>query len=137
MVFPLVMFLLLNQSPGTEEGWGIPMATDIAFSLAILNILGKRAPLSLKILLTALAIVDDLAAVLVIVIFYSSGIHWMLILYAMLPLALLFFLAQRGIYVKYLSIISAIVVWFLFLGSGIHPTIAGVLMAFTIPIGKK
>lgn len=137
MVFPLVLFLILNQSFETEKGWGIPMATDIAFTLAILKVLGNRVPLSLKIFLTAFAIVDDLGAVLIIAIFYSSGIDWMLILYAMIPLALLFYLAYRGIYIKYLSICIAIVIWFLFLGSGIHPTIAGVLMAFTIPIRQK
>ncbi|CAM3355487.1 Na+/H+ antiporter NhaA [Zobellia roscoffensis] len=137
MVFPLCLFLLLNNSPETISGWGIPMATDIAFTLAILKILGNRVPLSLKIFLTAFAIVDDLGAVLIIAIFYSTGIDWWLILYAMLPLALLFYLSYRGIYHKYLSFFIGIVVWFLFLGSGIHPTIAGVLMAFTIPIRQK
>ncbi|MDT7828789.1 Na+/H+ antiporter NhaA [Pricia sp. S334] len=137
VVFPLGLFLFLNQSPETVNGWGIPMATDIAFTLAILKILGNRVPLSLKIFLTAFAIVDDLVAVLVIAIFYSSGIDWLMIGYAMIPLAILFFLSYRGFYLKYLSIAFAVVVWFLFLKSGIHPTIAGVLMAFTIPIGQK
>ncbi|GJM29618.1 MAG: Na(+)/H(+) antiporter NhaA [Cyclobacteriaceae bacterium] len=137
MIFPLVIFLVLNRSAETANGWGIPMATDIAFTLAILKILGNRVPLSLKIFLTAFAIVDDLGVVLVIALFYSSGIDWWLILYAMLPLALLFFLSHRGIYIKYLSISIAIIIWFLFLGSGIHPTIAGVLMALTIPIRQK
>ncbi|MCM4172352.1 Na+/H+ antiporter NhaA [Arenibacter sp. TNZ] len=137
MLFPLALFLVLNNSPETADGWGIPMATDIAFTLAILKILGNRVPLSLKIFLTAFAIVDDLGAVLIIALFYSSGIDWWLILYAMIPLALLFFLAHRGVYIKYLSISIAIIIWFLFLGSGIHPTIAGVLMAFTIPIRQK
>lgn len=137
MLFPLAVFLVFNSSPETAHGWGIPMATDIAFTLAIVRILGKRVPLSLKIFLTAFAIVDDLGAVLVIAIFYSSGIDWLLILYAMIPLALLFFLSYRGVYFKYLSIGIAIVVWYLFLKSGIHPTIAGVLMAFTIPIRQR
>ena len=137
IIFPLGVFLLLNQSPETANGWGIPMATDIAFTLAILKLLGNRVPLSLKIFLTAFAIVDDLGAVLVIAIFYSSGIDWLLVLYAMIPLATLFYLSYRGLYFKYLSIVFAVVVWFLFLKSGIHPTIAGVLMAFTIPIRQK
>lgn len=137
IVFPLALFLVLNQSPETEIGWGIPMATDIAFTLAILKILGNRVPLSLKIFLTAFAIVDDLGAVLVIALFYSSGIDWLLVLYGMIPLGILFFLSYRGFYLKYLSIVFAVVVWFLFLKSGIHPTIAGVLMAFTIPIRQK
>ena len=137
IIFPLGVFLLLNQSPETANGWGIPMATDIAFTLAILKLLGNRVPLSLKIFLTAFAIVDDLGAVLVIAIFYSSGIDWLLVLYAMIPLAILFYLAYQGQYFKYLSIVFAVIVWFLFLKSGIHPTIAGVLMAFTIPIRQK
>jgi len=137
IVFPLGLFLFLNQSPETANGWGIPMATDIAFTLAILKMLGNRVPLSLKIFLTAFAIVDDLGAVLVIALFYSSGIDWLMILYAMIPMAILLYLSYRGLYFKYLSIIFAVVVWFLFLKSGIHPTIAGVLMAFTIPIRQK
>ncbi|MCG2462331.1 Na+/H+ antiporter NhaA [Flavobacteriaceae bacterium F89] len=137
MLFPLVLFLVLNNSSETVNGWGIPMATDIAFTLAILKILGDRIPLSLKIFLTAFAIVDDLGAVLVIAIFYSTGIDWLLIMYAMIPLALLLYLSYRGIYSKYLWITIAVIIWFLFLKSGIHPTIAGVLMAFTIPIRQK
>ncbi|SDE98764.1 sodium/proton antiporter, NhaA family [Pricia antarctica] len=137
IVFPLGLFLLLNRSPDTANGWGIPMATDIAFTLAILKILGNRVPLSLKIFLTAFAIVDDLGAVLVIALFYSSGIDWLMILYAMIPLGILFLLSSRGLYFKYLSVVFAVIVWFLFLKSGIHPTIAGVLMAFTIPIRQK
>ncbi len=137
IVFPLAMFLVLNQSPETVDGWGVPMATDIAFTLAILKLLGDRVPLSLKIFLTAFAIVDDLGAVVVIALFYSSGIDWLLVLYAALALAALLFLSYRDFYLKYVSIVIAIVVWFLFLKSGIHPTIAGVLMAFTIPIRQK
>ncbi len=137
IIFPLGLFLLLNQSPETTSGWGIPMATDIAFTLAILKMLGNRVSLSLKIFLTAFAIVDDLGAVLVIALFYSSGIDWLMIVYAMIPLAILFYLGYRGLYYKYLSVVFAVIVWFLFLKSGIHPTIAGVLMAFTIPIRQK
>lgn len=134
MAVPLLLFLLLNTSAETTAGWGIPMATDIAFSLAILKLLGDRVPLSLKIFLTAFAIVDDLGAVLVIAIFYSEGINWLLILYAAIPLLILFFLSFRGIYSKYVTVIFGIIIWILFLKSGIHPTIAGVLIAFTIPI---
>ena len=137
MIVPLALFLILNQSPETIDGWGIPMATDIAFTLAILKLLGNRVPLSLKIFLTAFAIVDDLGAVLIIAVFYSEGINWFLILYAALPLLLLFILSYRGFYSKYLTFILGIIIWFLFLKSGIHPTIAGVLIAFTIPIRQK
>ena len=137
MVVPLSLYLLLNKNPETIDGWGIPMATDIAFSLAILQTLGKRIPLSLKIFLTAFAIVDDVGAVLVIAIFYSTNISWMLILIAMVMLIFLFILARRGIYAKYLILIFGIIIWILFLKSGIHPTVAGVLLAFTIPIRQK
>ena len=137
MVIPVGLFLLLNNNPETLDGWGIPMATDIAFSLAILNLLGKRVPISLKVFLTAFAIVDDLGAVLVIAIFYSSGIEWALLAYAAGLLVILFTLSYWRIYSKYLFALSGLVVWFLFLKAGIHPTIAGVLMALTIPIRQR
>ncbi len=137
MIFPLMLFLFLNDSPETAQGWGIPMATDIAFTLAILKLLGNRVPLSLKIFLTAFAIVDDLGAVMVIAIFYSGGVDWLLILYSLIPLLILSFLGFKGIYSKYWTIILGIVIWVLFLKSGIHPTIAGVLVAFTVPIRQK
>jgi len=137
MIFPLLIFLFLNDSPQTSQGWGIPMATDIAFSLAILKLLGNRVPLSLKIFLTAFAIVDDLGAVIVIAIFYSSGVDWSLILYSLIPLFALSYLGYKGVYNKYLTVILGFVIWVLFLKSGIHPTIAGVLVAFTVPISQK
>ena len=113
------------------------MATDIAFSLAILNLLGRAVPLSLKIFLTAFAIVDDLGAVMVIAIFYSTGINWTLIGISLALLGLLFFLSYRDYYNRYLTSLLGIIIWVLFLKSGIHPTIAGVLLAFTIPIRQK
>jgi len=137
VIVPIIVYLVLNQNPETVKGWGIPMATDIAFALAILSLLGKRVPLSLKIFLTAFAIIDDIAAVLVIAIFYSVSIKWMLILYALLLVLFLGFLTIKGKYSKELSIPVAVIVWLLFLKSGIHPTIAGVLLAFTIPIRQK
>lgn len=113
------------------------MATDIAFSLAILKLLGNRVPLSLKVFLTAFAIVDDIGAVLVIAIFYSSGIKWLLLAVALLLLLFLFFLSYRKIHVKYVILIFGIAIWILFLKAGIHPTVAGVLLAFTIPIRQR
>ncbi|AWV99148.1 Na+/H+ antiporter NhaA [Arcticibacterium luteifluviistationis] len=137
MITPFALFYFLNESPETANGWGIPMATDIAFSLAIIKLLGKRVPLSLKIFLTAFAIIDDLGAVLVIAIFYSTGIDWNLILYTLLPFIILAYLSFKGSYSGILTLILGIVVWYLFLKSGIHPTIAGVLLAFTVPISQK
>lgn len=137
MLTPFALFYFLNDSSETANGWGIPMATDIAFSLAIIKLLGKRVPLSLKIFLTAFAIIDDLGAVLVIAIFYSTGIDWYLILYTLIPFLLLSYLSFKGSYSGVVTLILGIIVWYLFLKSGIHPTIAGVLLAFTVPISQK
>ncbi len=137
MTAPVLLFFILNKNPETSLGWGIPMATDIAFSLAILSVLGKRIPISLKIFLTAFAIIDDLGAVLVIALFYSSSINWMLLVYALGLLAVLFILSYFKIYAKYMVFIFGIAVWLLFLKSGIHPTIAGVLLAISIPIYRR
>ncbi|SFC98597.1 Na+/H+ antiporter NhaA [Algibacter pectinivorans] len=137
MLVPVIFFLLINQNPETAKGWGIPMATDIAFSLAILNALGSRVPLSLKIFLTAFAIVDDIGAVLVIAIFYSGNINITLLLLALFMLAILYVLSYKGIYSKFIMFIFGVVIWFLFLKSGIHPTIAGILLAFSVPIRQK
>ena len=134
---PLAVFLWLNGSSPGADGWGIPMATDIAFTLGILKLLGKRAPLGLKVFLTAYAIIDDLGAVLVIAVFYSSGIEWSL---AVAGLSIIFFLAilgNRGIYSPYAFILLGFTSWVFFLKSGIHPTIAGVLLGFTVPLRRK
>ena len=137
MVLPVLLFLVLNKNPESESAWGIPMATDIAFSLAILTLLGKRVPLGLKVFLTAFAIVDDLGAVLVIAVFYSESIKWSLIGIALVLLAVLFFLSYRRVHAKALILAFGIVIWYLFLKAGIHPTIAGVLLAFTVPIRQR
>lgn len=137
MAFPAILFLVLNQDIQTERGWGIPMAMDIAFSLAIIKLLGKRVPLSLKVFITAFAITDDIGAVLVIALFYSAGIQWNLILLSMFLLLVLAFLSYKKIYYKYFHLTLGIIIWFLFLKSGIHPTVAGVLLALTVPISRK
>ncbi len=137
MLFPVLLYLVLNNNSNTTSGWGIPMATDIAFSLTILKVLGKRVPLSLKIFLTAFAIVDDLGAVLVIAIFYSENINISLLLIAVLLLAFLYFLSYKNLYYKFLILIFGIIIWLLFLKSGIHPTLAGILLAFAIPVRQK
>ena len=137
MVFPALLFLLFNQGKAGSEGWGIPMAADIAFSLGILKLLGKNVPLGLKVFLMAFAIIDDLGAVLIIAFFYSMNLTWSYIIIALTIIAFLFFLSSRGLYSKYLFFLMGIVVWILFLKSGIHTTIAGVLLAFTIPLKRK
>ncbi|MEH1008779.1 Na+/H+ antiporter NhaA [Winogradskyella sp. ECml5-4] len=137
MLVPVAFFLLLNQNADTYKGWGIPMATDIAFSLAILNVLGKRVPLSLKVFLTAFAIVDDIGAVLVIAIFYSGTINITLLLIAVVMLMFLYYLSFKGYYSRFIMFFFGVIIWFLFLKSGIHPTVAGILLAFSVPIRQK
>jgi len=137
MIIPVGLYIILNKDPGTSHGWGIPAATDIAFSLAILQLLGKRIPISLKVFLAAFAIVDDIGAVVLIAVFYSTGIKWALLMIALAIIIILIILSARGIYSKYMFFISGVVVWLLFLKAGFHPTVAGVLLAFTIPIRRK
>jgi NhaA family Na+:H+ antiporter len=133
MLFPAVFYLVFNLSGEGSSGWGIPMATDIAFTLGILTLLGKRVPLSLKVFFTALAIADDLGAVLVIAIFYTSDIMWISLLYAAIVMAGLTFLNRARVYWPVPYAVLGILLWYFFLQSGIHPTIAGVLLALTIP----
>lgn len=137
VLVPIALYLTLNQNPDTVKGWGIPMATDIAFALAIISTLGKRVPLSLKIFLTAFAIIDDIAAVLVIAAFYSLDINWLFIFIGIILIALLSFLYYKRKYSLEIGLVFAVITWLLFLKSGLHPTIAGVLLAFTIPIKRK
>ncbi|WP_026450444.1 Na+/H+ antiporter NhaA [Aequorivita capsosiphonis] len=137
IALPVLMFVMLNENPETLKGWGIPMATDIAFSLAILKVLGNRVPLSLKIFLTAFAIVDDLGAVLVIAIFYSGSLNLVLLAWALGILAFIYFLSYKGIYFEILTMIAGFVIWLLFLKAGLHPTLAGILMAFAVPVRQK
>jgi Na+:H+ antiporter, NhaA family len=137
MIVPVGIFIFLNQNPETFKGWGIPMATDIAFSLAVLKLLGDKVPLSLKIFLTAFAIVDDLGAVLVIALFYSGSIKFGLLITAIILLSILYVLSFRGYYSKFLMVLLGIIIWTLFLKAGIHPTLAGVLLAFSVPISQR
>lgn len=137
MLFPALIFTILNYGQPGSQGWGISIATDIAFTLGILQLLGKRVPLSLKIFLMAFAIIDDLGAVLVIAFFYSSDLVWVYIGVGLIIVAMLLILSARGYYSKYFFFLMGTVVWVLFLKSGIHATIAGVLLALTIPLQRK
>jgi NhaA family Na+:H+ antiporter len=139
MVVPASIFLLLNFGTSTQSGAGIPMATDIAFAIGILSLLGKRVPLSLKIFLTALAVIDDLGAILVIAVFYTSSISVPYLLAALGIFLVLITLNKLKILALTPYLIGGIVMWYCMLNSGVHATITGVLLAFTIPFrdGKK
>ena len=137
MLVPAAIFYFFNQGSKYQNGWGIPMATDIAFSLAIISMLGKRVPVSIKIFLTALAIVDDLGAIVVIAIFYTEKIETTYLLLCGLVLFILiilnFFKVKRHIF----YLIPGVFLWYFMHHSGIHATIAGVLLAFTIPTNES
>jgi len=133
---PAIVFLLLNRGTGFEHGWGIPTATDIAFSIGVAALLGSKVPYSLKIFLTALAIIDDLCAILIIALFYGGQIAGIWLLVAAGCLVLLWGVnkAVPGRVRHGARIILALVLWYATLHSGIHPTIAGILFAFMIPV---
>lgn len=133
MLVPAVIYSIFNSGTEYSNGWGIPMATDIAFSLAIISMLGKKIPNSIKIFLAALAIVDDLGAILVIAIFYTDQIHWSYLLLSFGITALLFILNFLKVTKTILYIIPGLFLWYFLHHSGIHATIAGVLLAFSIP----
>ncbi|MDE6311301.1 MAG: Na+/H+ antiporter NhaA [Muribaculaceae bacterium] len=133
MAVPVLIFFLMSRGTDYSGGAAIPMATDIAFSLGVLAMLGKRVPLSLKIFLTTLAVVDDIGGIIVIALFYSSHIEYMLLVYAAICLGILLLGSAMHIKSKVFYLAVGGVVWFLFLNSGVHPTIAGVLVAFCVP----
>ncbi|MHC2990250.1 pH-dependent sodium/proton antiporter [Pontibacter sp. HJ8] len=133
MLVPALVYTLFNQGTTTASGWGIPMATDIAFAIAVISLLGKRVPLSLKVFLTALAIVDDLGAILVIALFYSTEMHLNYLLYAAGVFALLIVFNRMGVKNIWLYLLPGVVIWYFIHHSGIHATIAGVLTALTLP----
>lgn len=138
MIVPALFYWLMNPTGPASAGWGIPMATDIAFALGILHLLGDRVPLSMKIFLTALAIADDLGAVLVIALFYTSHIDLASLGQAGLYLGVLIAANQLGVRSTFFyAVIGAGGVWLAFLMSGVHATIAAVLIAFTIPATVK
>ena len=138
MVVPAALYLLINSSGEASNGWGIPMATDIAFALGILYLLGDKVPLSLKIFLTALAIADDLGAVMVIAIFYTSEIDWSSLLTGAVFMVVLVVSNLMGVRnTVYYAIVGIGGLWLAFLMSGVHATIAAVLAAFTIPANVK
>ncbi len=136
MIVPALIYILFNYNTTTTNGWAIPMATDIAFAVAILSLLGKRIPLSLKIFLTALAIVDDLGAIIVIAVFYTQTLSFAYLFYASIVLIILYLFNISRVKSLSFYIPFGILLWYFIYKSGIHATIAGVLFAFMIPTNK-
>ena len=133
MIVPVLFYMLVCNTPPEVNGAAIPMATDIAFALAVLGLLGKRVPLSMRIFLTALAVVDDIGGIIIIALFYSGHIAFEPLLISLIVLALLYVGGKFRVHNRLVFYIGGFIVWLLFLESGIHPTIAGVLIAFTVP----
>lgn len=137
MLVPAAIYLVINQGKESSHGWGIPMATDIAFALALLSLAGKHIPSSVKVFLSALAVADDLGAVLVIALFYTASISFAPLIAGGFLLLLMVVGNALGIRSSLFYLLVGIAVWLCFLFSGVHATIAGVLVAFTIPARTK
>ncbi|WP_188048848.1 Na+/H+ antiporter NhaA [Flavobacterium sp. GP15] len=135
-IIPACIFLLFNFGTATQAGAGIPMATDIAFAIGILSLLGNRVPLSLKIFLTALAVIDDLIAIIVIAIFYTKTIIWTNLLLSLAVFAVLVLLNRLKVKNLIPYLVGGVVIWYFMYNSGVHATITGVLLAFAIPFGN-
>lgn len=133
MAIPVLFYWLMARGTDYASGAAIPMATDIAFSLGVLAMLGNRVPIGLKVFLTTLAVVDDIGGIIVIAIFYSTSISWWLLAWSLIGLAALYVGGKVGILSKLYYLTIGALVWFCFLNAGIHPTIAGVLVAFCVP----
>ncbi len=137
MIVPVLCYFLVCHEVPEVQGAAIPMATDIAFALAVLGLLGKRVPLSLRIFLTALAVVDDIGGIIIIALFYSSHVAFQPLLFSALLLLALYLGGKLKIYNRLFYYGLGFFIWMLFMESGIHPTIAGVLVAFTVPAKPK
>ncbi|AKA70397.1 Na+/H+ antiporter NhaA [Clostridium scatologenes] len=137
MIVPAVIYVLFNYREATVTGWGIPMATDIAFALGILSLVAKKAPKGIVVFLTALAIVDDLGAIIVIAIFYTNQIYWGALAIGLVTFIALILVNKFNVKAAFIYIIGGIILWISFLKSGVHPTIAGVLLGMCLPVGKN
>ena len=138
MVVPALVFILFNKGDAfAMNGWAIPTATDIAFALGILSLLGNRVPVSLKIFLMALAIIDDLGAIVIIALFYTVELSTVSITIAAVSLAVLFIMNRMNVAIKSAYIVVGIILWVSVLKSGVHATLAGVALAFMIPMHSK
>jgi NhaA family Na+:H+ antiporter len=136
MVAPAAIFLLFNKGTGTQVGWGIPMATDIAFALGVASLLGNKVPRNLKIFLMALAIIDDLGAILVIAFFYGGALQTGWFLLAALLLTALVIINKKGKNYTVLNVLIGAIVWYATYRSGIHATLAGVALAFCVSVNR-
>ncbi len=137
MIVPALIHFLLNHGKPEQPGMGIPMATDIAFSLGVLSLIGKRIPLSLKIFLTALAIIDDLGAVLIIAIFYTQNFSFLFLSLSLGLFVCLLVLNRLNIMSLWLYLLPGVLLWYFLYRSGVHPTLSGILLAFAIPFRKN
>lgn len=136
MIVPALLFSFFNFGTDKQSGAGIPMATDIAFAVGILSILGKRVPVSLKVFLTALAVIDDLGAIIVIALFYSTSLAFLNLFIALGIFGVLLILNRLKVFNLIPYLIGGVLMWYFMLNSGVHATITGVLLAFAIPFGK-
>lgn len=133
MLFPALIFLLFNFGTKTQSGIGIPMATDIAFALGILSLVGKKVPNSLKVFLTALAVIDDLGAIIVIALFYTKTLYFVNLVISLSIFAGLLVLNRMKVNNLWIYLVAGVFMWYFMLNSGVHATITGVLLAFAIP----
>jgi NhaA family Na+:H+ antiporter len=136
MLVPALLFTIFNKRTMFADGWAIPTATDIAFTLGIACLLGKRVPVNLKIFLTALAIIDDLGAILVIAFFYGGAIHYLYLLGVLLAIVLLCLANYKEIKFGWVQIILGLILWYCMFNSGIHATVAGVVFAMFVPVNS-
>jgi len=134
MLAPAALYLALAGDSATRSGWGVPMATDIAFAVGVLTLLGKRVPAALRVLLLALAVIDDLGAIVVIALFYSSGVALSGLLVAAAGFAAVFAMQRLGVRAKLAYVLPSVVAWAGIYAAGIHPTIAGVIVGLVTPV---
>lgn len=138
MLAPAAIYMLINHGAGdAAHGWGIPMATDIAFALGICALLASRIPHSMKVFLSALAVADDIGAIVVIGLFYAGQVSWGWLGFALIPLAVLIIMNKAKVYKLFPYVIVSLVLWYAFLNSGVHATLAGVIAAMTIPASAR
>ena len=137
MLIPALIHISLNRGTPTENGFGIPMGTDIAFAIGVLSLAGKNVPITLKIFLTALAIIDDLGAIVIIAIFYSGMVKMLYLGIVLIVFFALFMAGRKRMNSLVIYLLGGLVMWYCMLKAGVHPSIAGVLLAFAIPFNKN